>query len=74
MLVNGTIGNATIDSSGTGNVYLLGANTSVGVNLAGVSSVYLRNTNGLSPTLACDQASHALCPDLLTTQQKLMAH
>jgi len=48
VLVNGTIGNAIVDSSGTGNVYLLGANTSVGVNLAGVSSLYLRNANGLS--------------------------
>ena len=44
--MNGTIGNATIDLSGTGSVYLLGTNTSVGVNLAGVSSVYLRNANG----------------------------
>ncbi len=59
VLVNGTIGTAIIDSSGTGNVYLLGANTSVGVNLAGVSSVYLRNANGLSSTLACDHACHA---------------
>jgi len=74
VLVNGTIGNAIVDSSGTGNVYLLGANTSVGVNLAGVSSVYLRNGNGLSVTLACDTASHALRPDLLTTKQKMMPH
>ena len=43
MLVNGTIGNALVSSSGTGNVYLLGTNTSVVVDLAGVSSVYLRN-------------------------------
>ncbi len=48
MLVNGTIGNATVASSGTGSVYLLGTNTSVGVDLAGVSSVYLRNANGAS--------------------------
>jgi len=54
------------------NVYLLGANTSVGVNLAGVSSVYLRNANGLSSTLACDHASHAQRPDLLTTKQKMI--
>ena len=43
MLVNGTIANALVSSSGTGNVYLLGTNTSVVVDLAGVSSVYLRN-------------------------------
>jgi len=48
VLVNGTIGNATVASSGTGSVYLLGTNTSVGVDLAGVSSVYLRNANGAS--------------------------
>lgn len=45
MLVNGTIGSAMVSSSGTGSVYLLGANTSVVVDLAGVSNVYLRNAN-----------------------------
>ena len=49
MLVNGTIGSATIESSGTGSVYLLGLNTSLAVALSGVSNVYLRNTNGMSP-------------------------
>ena len=45
MLVNGTIGSTTIASSGTGSVYVLGSNTSVGVDLQGVSNVYLRNDN-----------------------------
>ena len=45
MLVNGTIGNTTIASSGTGSVYVLGTNTSVQVDLQGVSNVYLRNDN-----------------------------
>ena len=51
MLVNGTIGYAEVMSSGTGNVYLLGTNTSVAVDLAGVSNVYLRNANGRLPHL-----------------------
>lgn len=51
MLVNGTIGNALVSSSGTGSVYLLGTNTSVRVDLAGVSSVYLRNANRKSTYL-----------------------
>lgn len=45
MLVNGTIGDALVASSGTGSVYLLGTNSSVTVDLAGVSSVYLRNAD-----------------------------
>ena len=51
VLVNGTIGNAIVSSSGTGSVYLLGTNTSVVVDLAGVSSVYLRNANRKSTCL-----------------------
>lgn len=46
VLVNGTIGSATVMSSGTGSVFLLGTNNSVAVDLAGVSNVYLRNANG----------------------------
>lgn len=60
MLVNGTIGSALIASSGTGSVYLLGVNTSVVVDLAGVSSVYLRNANRKFAYLQCNTCSMML--------------
>ena len=56
VLVNGTIGDALVSSSGTGSVYLLGTNTSVVVDLAGVSSVYLRNANRKSTYLLLSES------------------
>ena len=44
--MNGTIANATIRSSGDGDVYVLGTNTSLRITSSGGGDVKLRNANG----------------------------
>ena len=46
VLVNGTIGDAAITSTGEGDVYVIGTTTSVAINSSGDGNIKLRNANG----------------------------
>lgn len=46
MLVNGTIGDAAVTSTGEGDIYVVGTTTSVAVDSSGDGDIKLRNANG----------------------------
>lgn len=46
VLVNGTIGDAAVTSTGEGDVYVIGTTRSVAVNSSGDGDIKLRNANG----------------------------
>lgn len=48
-MVNGTIGNAAITSTGEGDIYVVGTTTSVAVNSSGDGDIKLQNANGKTP-------------------------
>ena len=53
MLVNGTIGDAAISSTGEGDIYVVGTTTSVAVNSSGDGNIELRNANGKIHHISC---------------------
>ena len=71
VLVNGTIGDAAINSTGDGDVYVIGTTGSVAVNISGDGDIKLRNAFGRArhstpppppPVLPLPRHIHAMTP------------